>query len=125
MPNNCFIPFKTPIPDDWVPEKFPSPFLKKPNALCKAAVDELQAYLKNPADWSYDFGLNQVGRISSAYFYSLNQRTDFSYTLLEVNDTSRAFGTEMGISTTQDGYFDTTASPKLVRAYDSNKFKII
>jgi len=72
-----------------------------------------------------DFGLNQVGRISSAYFYSLNQRTDFRYTLLEVNDTSRAFGTEMGISTTQDGYFDTTASPKLVRAYDSNKFKII
>ncbi len=59
MSNHCFIPFKALIPDEWVPEKFPSPFLERPNALCKVAIDELQDYLKNPIDWTYDFGLNQ------------------------------------------------------------------
>ncbi len=59
MPNNCFISFQTTISADWIPTKFPSPFLKRPNILCRIAVDELQAYLKNPADWNYDFGLNQ------------------------------------------------------------------
>lgn len=59
MPNNCFIRFNAIISDDWIPKKFPSPFLEGPNALCKVAVNELQAYLKNPIDWAYDFGLNQ------------------------------------------------------------------
>lgn len=59
MLNNCFIPFKSTIPDDWIPEKFPSPYLEVPNKLCKVAVTELQEYLKNPTDWEYDFGLNQ------------------------------------------------------------------
>ena len=59
MSNNRFIPFQSKIPDDSIPKKFPSPFLKNPHALCKIAVEELQAYLKNPSDWTYDFGLNQ------------------------------------------------------------------
>ena len=59
MLNNCFIRFKSDIPDHWVPEKFPSPFLEKANPLCEIAVKELQEYLKNPIDWTYDFGLNQ------------------------------------------------------------------
>lgn len=59
LSDNCFIPFKSTIPDNWVPEKFPSPFLERPNPLCQVAVKELQAYLKNPTDWEYDFGLNQ------------------------------------------------------------------
>jgi len=59
LSKNCFIPFQTIIPDYWIPSKFPSPFLEKPHALCKVAVDELQVYLKNPIDWTYDFGLNQ------------------------------------------------------------------
>jgi len=57
--NNCFIPFHTSIPKNRLPEKFPSPFQESPNILCKIAATELQAYLKNPTDWSYDFGLNQ------------------------------------------------------------------
>ena len=59
MPTTHFIRFKSIIPDYWIPKKFPSPFLEKPNGLCKVAVYELQEYLKNPTDWSYDFGLNQ------------------------------------------------------------------
>jgi len=59
LSNNRFIPFQSTIPDDSIPKKFPSPFLKNPHALCKIAVEELQAYLKNPSDWTYDFGLNQ------------------------------------------------------------------
>ncbi len=59
MPNTCFIPFKTTIPIDGIPQKFPSPFLENPHALCKAAVEDLQNYLKNPTDLTYDFGLNQ------------------------------------------------------------------
>ncbi len=57
--DNHFIPFETAIPDDWMPKKFPSPFLERPHALCKVAVSELQKYLQNPIDWTYDFGLNQ------------------------------------------------------------------
>lgn len=59
MSNNCFIPFRSNISDDWVPEKFPSPFLESPTPLCQVAAEELQGYLKNPNDWQYDFGLNQ------------------------------------------------------------------
>lgn len=59
MLNNCFIPFQTNLTEYRIPEKFPCPFVEKPNALCQIAVKELQDYLKNPVDWTYDFGLNQ------------------------------------------------------------------
>lgn len=59
MSSNCFIPFQTNLTDYSLPERFPCPFLGKPNVLCQIAVKELQDYLKNPADWTYDFGLNQ------------------------------------------------------------------
>ena len=59
MSNSCFIPFRSSIADYWVPKKFPSPFLERPIPLCQLAAEELQAYLKNPNDWQYDFGLNQ------------------------------------------------------------------
>lgn len=59
MSTNFFIPFKESIPEYWIPQRFPSPFVEKPNNLCRVAVAELQEYLKNPIDWEYDFGLNQ------------------------------------------------------------------
>ncbi len=59
MHNNCFIRFQSNLPKDRLPEKFPSPFLEDPHPLCQIAVKELQAYLKKPLDWEYDFGLNQ------------------------------------------------------------------
>ncbi len=59
MSNNCFLSFKTNVTGYSIPKKFPSPFLKPPNPLCRIAVTELQAYLKKPIDWTYDFGLNQ------------------------------------------------------------------
>lgn len=34
-------------------------------------------------------------------------------------------GTQLGISTTQPGYFDAAASPKLLRATDTNILRIL
>jgi len=78
--NNCFIPFKTIVPNYWIPPQFPSPFLEKPHSLCKVAVHELQAYLKNPIDWHYDFGLNQpAGSLRIGKMFGVFEAKELGY----------------------------------------------
>lgn len=70
------------------------------------------------------FGVGQIGRIiKSGEIYSYNSGQRFR--TLEITNTPRTIGDQLGISTTQPGYFDLTTSPKFLRTIDTNILKIL
>lgn len=57
---NCFIPFKNPIDDIALPERFTFPFNYAPHPLCKLAAQELQHHLLTQTTWNHDFGIESA-----------------------------------------------------------------
>jgi len=70
-----------------------------------------------------DFAVGQEGRIiTGGYIYAFAESKRFK--ILEVSSATRNVGDELGISEAQAGYFDISASPKLLRAVEENILEI-
>jgi hypothetical protein len=71
----------------------------------------------------YDMTIGGKGKIiEKGQLYTTNASKRFS--ILEIDNVRREIGEELGISTTQPGYFDLNASPKLTKVIDANIVKI-
>ena len=58
MRGNCFTPFKSPIQNIKLPERFTFPFYYEPHPLAVLAAEELQDYLeRNQKKWEHNFGI--------------------------------------------------------------------
>jgi tRNA pseudouridine32 synthase/23S rRNA pseudouridine746 synthase len=73
-----FISFKNLPKGVSVPEKFPSPFQKRPQPVAIAAAEQVQEYLRAQTDWQHNFGLDpsQEGTVIGKMFGVLVVKTE-------------------------------------------------
>ena len=72
----------------------------------------------------YDTAVGEKGIvIEKGNIWAMNK--GFRFSTLETSNTGRNKGDELGISPTQDGYFELSASPSLLRAFEFNALEIL